>query len=342
MFVITRCSRPLWGPADEGAGGDAALAPGSQPAAGAPPASGAPPAAGADGADGADAKADSGPGQKSTLLDFAPKGDNAKPGDAAWKLPDGLEVPDHLLGTSAEETLRKLSTAYKGARAELSTRKREDGVLDGAVPKDIDGYKFEGDLEKDPILKDLASEESKPIVDAWRKAALEVGIPDAAFAKFMHTGIAKMQEAGLQVGLNPEQAMQINGEAEMEGLVQALGKAGADMALRQLDSFAQKLAERKILSSKEDVAEFGQMVGTARAAQIMQRIITAEFGEQAIPPGDPIEGGVTIEEAYQMQREALSISDATTRQEAVERADAALAKALAQGSTPGQVRSRVL
>lgn len=339
-MLIQGLSKPFWAAADDGGqgagGGDevAATADAGQNQ-------------GDQGGESGQGESQQGDGEaqpgKSSILDFAPKGEAAEgEGGEKWALPEGLDVPDHLLGTSAEDTLKKLSTAYKGARQELSTRKRADGVLEGEVPKDIEGYTFEGDAEKDPILKDLTSEESKPIVDAWRAAALEVGIPNAAFAKFMQTGIAKMQEGGLQLSADPEESARINGEAEMESLTQMLGKDGADMALRQLDTFAQKLANNGILSSKDDVAEFGQMVGTARAAQIMQRIITAEFGERAIPPGDAIDGAPTIEEAYEMQRQANSIKDMSERQEAVARADAALAKAMRKGSIPGQVRSRVL
>lgn len=338
MFII---AKPFWAPADEGAPGagtEGAAGDGTPGGDGSPPkqGDGEPPLEGGDAGT---------PPKGSSILDYAPKGDAKEGGDGDWKLPDGLEVPDHLLGTSAEETLKKLSTAYKGARQELSTRKREDGVLEGEVPKDLDGYTFdtiEGDPEKDPILADLTSEESKPIVDAWRKAALEVGIPNAAFAKFMHAGIAKMQEGGLNIALNGEEAAKINGEAEMEALTKDLGKDGADMALRQLDTFAQKLANNGILNSQEDVQEFGQMVGTAKAAQIMQRIITAEFGERAIPRADGVAGAPTLAEAYEMQERALKIENSTERQEAVARAEEQIQKAMRGGSTPGQVRSRVL
>jgi len=253
-----------------------------------------------------------------------------------------MEIPEHLVGLSAEDTLKKLSTAYKGARTELSTRKKDDGVLEGAVPKDIEGYQFTGDIENDPVLKDLTSEESKPIVDEWRKAAMEVGIPDAAFAAFMHKGMENMGKAGFGAFGDSEQAQQVNGKAEMAALVEDLGKSGADLTLRQLDTFAQKLANNGILTSQDEVEEFGQMVGTAKAARIMQRIITAEFGEKAIPMGDGVEGSPTLEEAYEQHNAALSMPRGADRDEAMRRAEARLAQAMAGGSTNGQLRSRVL
>ena len=141
----------------------------------------------------------------------------------------------------------------------------------------------------DVVLADLTSEESKPYVDAFREVAMEVGIPDAAFAKLMHGAVGKLVENGLSISTDPEQAMQINGEAEMEALTRDLGPQGANDALRQIDTFAQKLANNGILQNEKDVQEFAQMVGTAQGLQIMQRIIVAEFGEKAIPKAEGVE-----------------------------------------------------
>lgn len=284
-------------------------------------------------------------GRKGSLLDYAPKGKQAEGGEGGeeWKLPDGVDIPEHLVGTDAETTLAKIATAYRGARQELSTRGKADGVLEGEVPKDLDGYTFEGDTENDPILKDLTSEESKPIVDAWRAAAKEVGIPNTAFAKFMQMGMKNMTESGLTLTGDPEQAAQINGEAEMEALEKAVGKAGADQMLRQIDTYAQKLAEVGILTSKEDVQEFGQMVGTAKSMQLMNRIIVEMHGEKPIPRGDAVDGAPTLAEAYEQQNRALSMPKGADRDDAIAAADKALEKAMAgKSSTTGQLRSRVL
>ena len=218
-------------------------------------------------------------------------------------------------------------------------------MLEGSVPGKIDGYTFdsiEGDRDKDVVLADLTSEESKPYVDAFREVAMEVGIPDAAFAKLMHGAVGKLVENGLSISTDPEQAMQINGEAEMEALTRDLGPQGANDALRQIDTFAQKLANNGILQNEKDVQEFAQMVGTAQGLQIMQRIIVAEFGEKAIPKAEGVAGAPTLEEAYEQHRQALSMPPGSDREEAVSRAEKQLEKAMAQGSTPGAVRSRVL
>ena len=284
------------------------------------------------------------PPSRSSVLDFAPKGE-AEADPDAWKLPDGLELPEHLVGTSAEDTLGKLATAYRGARQELSTRKKADGTLDGAVPKELTGYTFdaiEADPETDPVLADLTSEDSQQYLDPAREVAMELGIPDATFAKFMHGYVSKLSENGLNLAVNPEEAARINGEAEMEQLSKDLGQQGADQALRQIDTFAQKLAQRGVLADKSDLEEFAQMVGTAKGLQIMQRIIVAELGERAIPKADGVEGAPTQEEAYEAHRQALSMPPGSDREAAVERAEAQLAKALQNSGQTGQIRSRVL
>ena len=283
---------------------------------------------------------------RSSIMDFAPKGGDKGAGEGDdWKLPDGLEVPDHLVGTSAEDTLGKLATAYKGARQELSTRvKPGEGQLEGTVPKEFSGYEITGDGETDDeIANELNTEASKPIVDQWRKAALEVGMPDAAFAKFMKLGMGNMIEAGYAMTGTPEEQAQINGEAEMEALTKEVGQAGADQMLAQMNNFAQRLATNGILQNQADVDEFGQMIGTSRAIQIMQRIIVGEFGEKPIPKAEGVEGALTVEEAYQLQNEAMALPAGAEKEEKLARAEKELRKALASGgSTPGQIRSRVL
>lgn len=281
------------------------------------------------------------PPAKSSIMDFAPKGDAPKPGEE-WKLPDGIEIPDHLRGTSAEDTLSKLSKAYAGARAELSKGGQKPSEEIGEIPDDPEKYEITGEDPDDPIFKDLTSEESKPIVDAWRAAAKEAGLGTKQFDAFMKMGMKNMVEGGLQIETDPEKAAQVNGEAEMKALEEQLGKSGADLALRQLDSFAVKLANKGILSNQEDVNEFSQMVGTARAAQIMQRIIVGEFGEQAIPPGDGVDGVPTLEEAYAAKDAALRMPPGSERDHAIQMAEQKLSRVMKEGSTTGSIRSKVL
>lgn len=327
MFKFHLAAAPVWAPADEGTEGETS-SPASEPS-----------TEGADPGTGSAPQPQKDPG--SSILDFAPKGEQVSEEDA-WKMPEGMDIPDHLRGSSAEDTLAKLSKAYKGARQELSSRKKGDGVLDGSIPDSIDGYEFTSEDPDSPAFKELTSEESKPIVDAWRKAALDNGIPDAAFNKFMQSGLNNMIENGMQIGGDPEEITRINGEMEMQRLVEEHGQAGANQMLRQVDSWAQKLADRGVLQDMDDVNEFAQMVGTAHGLKLMNRIIVAEFGEKAIPAASPLAGAPTTEEAYAAHREALSMKPGADREEAIARAEQMLNKAIQEGGTTGQVRSRVL
>lgn len=339
MWLFWTQWAPVWAP-EGSAGGETT---GNAAPADAPPGAGEQPPDG-----GASPEGDSGGtaagGSPSSIMDFKPQGDAPKDGEA-WKAPEGMEIPEHMVGSTAEDTLSKVLKAYTGARQELSTRQRDAGVLEGTVPKAADGYTFDSlevDPEKDAVLKDLTSEESKPIIDAGRKVAHQLGIPDKAFASFMYEYSKELQAQGLSFETDPESSAQIRGEAEMEDLVAAYGKNGADQMLRQIDTYAQKLAANGILQSQQDVDEFSQMIGTKRGLEIFHKILTVEFGEQAIPPGDPVEGDVTLEQAYAMKNEAMQMRRGADRDEAMQRAEAALSKALKSSSSTGAVRSRVL
>lgn len=349
--------KPLWD--SEGEGGSGAGAGASPPG---PGAGGASQPAGGDGSGGAAGNGDRPGGEpspsntsqqsRSSIMDFAGKSQSGAGDGEAWKLPEGVELPEHLVGASAEETLAKLAPAYRGARQELSTRKRDDGVLEGAVPKDLDGYAFEGDPEKDPVFKELMSEDSKPFLDAFRKKALEIGIPDKAFTALMEGGVRDLMESGkiqslADSGESLEEMQRINGEAEYEALQRYLGgSAQADQAMAQVLNFKEQLESQGIFHSDAERAEFDQMFGTALAQVVGQRMLVAVFNQKPIPLGDAAEGAPTMAEAYEKQREALGMQPGADRDAAIKAADEAIAKATRAapplGSTPGKIRSSVL
>jgi hypothetical protein len=314
------------------AGGEAAAGGEGQGEAANPPGE----AAGGDGESPAGAK-------PSSILDFATKEADPNAPRGKFEVPEGLEIPDHLVGDDANGTLAKLLKAYQGARSELSKGGQKPNAEIGEIPKDASGYEITSEDPEDPVFKDMTSEASKPIMDAWRKAAKEAGLGSKQFDAFMKMGYQNMIEGGLKVETDPEKAAKINGEAEMEALVGEVGKAQADQILRQLDTFAVGLANRGILSDQKDVDEFGQMVGTARAARIMQRIIVGEFGEKAIPSNtDGPAGTPTIDEAYAAKDAAWRIPEGAERDVAMKRAEEMLAKAMQEGGQTGTIRSKVL
>jgi hypothetical protein len=280
------------------------------------------------------------PSKPGSMLDFRSK---EKPGEGeageAWQLPEGLDVPEHLRGASAEDTLEKLVKAYNGAREKIA--KGETGEAP-KVPDSVDAYVFtQPEDPEDPVYKDLTSEASKPIVDNWREAAKEAGLSTEQFDKFLRTGMSKMFEQGLAVA-SPQEQADINAEQEWQALVKEVGQQGANTIAHQMTTYGQQLEKRGIIQDDADATEWLQMVGTARGARLMSRILSVEFGEKAIPPADAVDGAPTQEEAYAAHREAMSLPKGSDRDEAIQRAEEMLKKALNQNSTPGQIRSRVL
>ena len=284
-------------------------------------------------------------GGKSSILDFASfaskAGSEGDQGDGAWKLPDGLEIPEHLVGTSAEDTLAKLSKAYKGARQDVS-KGGKDGGLEGTVPDSPDGYTFEADGDDDKIAAEINSEASKPIMDAFKKAAHKHKIPDKAFTAFLRDGIAELGEQGISIG-NDEDVQRVNGEAEMAALSEEVGAKEASTIINTISNYGEKLAAKGVLQNEDDVAEFTQMVGTARAARIFHRLLVGELGEKPIPSAVGMDGQVTPQEAYAAHAAALKLPAGSERDQAVADANAKMQKAFGEGgSASGSIRSNVL
>jgi len=325
MWKFWQYHAPVWSPADEGSGGSGE--------------------GNGDGGEGGDGEGE-GQGQgNSSILDFATKG-KAKEGDGdgdAWKLPDGMELPDHLVGSSADETLAKLTKAYQGARRELSQKGKGEGKLEGAVPDDPDGYVFDAEGDDDKIAAELNSEASKPYVDAFRKAAHKLGIPDKAFTQLMREGLSGIAENGMPIGVSNEEAARISGEQEMASLVQEVGQKEASTIVNTIGTYAEKLAQRGVLKDEQDIAEFSQMVGTGRAARIFHRILTGEMGEKPIPMADGADGSVTPQEAYSRHAQASKMKPGAEKDAAMAEAQRLMQKAFGNSPQPtGSIRSGVL
>lgn len=276
-----------------------------------------------------------------SILDLASK---AKPGEAKpgepgqYTAPDFL--PDHLRGKDADETLTKLHTAYKGARDAMAKGR---GKLDGDVPEKSDGYTFEdtGTADApDKIFAELTNEASKPLVSAAQKAAHKMGIPDKAFQGFMREFVASAGESGLPIGMDDGEFQQISGEAEMEKLTELVGSGlEATTLVNTVENYAQKLVSRGTMT-KDDLAEFRVMVGTAESAHLFYKILTGELGEKPIPRTVGADGAMTSTEAYAMHARASALPQGSERTQAMEEANRAMVKAHGENSA-GSVRSSV-
>jgi|GEM_PF-1235971 len=331
MWKFWQYHAPVWSPADEGKSGsgegDGDGDSGDQGE-----------GAGGEGGDGEGAGSEQG---GSSILDFASKG-KSKDGDA-WKMPEGMELPDHLVGSSADDTLAKVTKAYQGARRELSQKGKGEGKLEGSVPEKPDGYVFDADGKDDKIAAELNSEASKPYVDAFRKAAHKLGIPDKAFTQLMRDGLGGIAESGMPMGVSNEEAQKISGENEMQSLVKEVGQKEASTIVNTIGTYAEKLVQRGVLKDDADVAEFSQMVGTGRAARIFHRILTGEMGEKPIPMADGADGSVTPQEAYAKHAAASRMPAGSEKDGAMAEAQRLMQKAFGNSPQPtGSIKSGVL
>lgn len=103
-----------------------------------------------------------------------------------WQAPK--DVPEHLLGKDAAETLEKLSKAYKGARDELSRGKE-------VIPEKADDYIVElpDDIAKAVLKPDDSGKD--PLFEKIRLAAHEKKIPAStvqALAEVFYGEVAEM------------------------------------------------------------------------------------------------------------------------------------------------------
>jgi len=320
---------PLWEGENEGAGG------GSQGEG----------SGGNDGEGGSQGDQGQGGGSQS-ILDFANKGGAADEGAQnkgdGFKLPEGLQLPDHLVGLSLEDTLSKVSKAYAGARRELSQGKPGSSQLEGEVPKEFDQYSptFEAEGDDDVVASEINSEVSKPIVDIFRKAAFDLQIPDKTFQKFLRAGLGEMAKQGMPIGVTQEQAIQISAEKELGSLTQQVGRAEAGTIINTLENYGAKMVERGAFSAA-DLAEFRVMVGTADSARVFYRILTGELGEKPIPLGDGGDGQMTAVDAQAKYAAAKAMPHGPERDAALASAQKAMEQAYGNNSS-GSVRSSVL
>lgn len=255
---------------------------------------------------------------------------------AEYKAPE--TIPEHMRGKDADETLTNVLKAYTGARKSLSEGK---GKLEGNVPDSVDGYTFEAEGDDDTLAAEMNSEESKPVVDAFKKAALEIGIPDTAFSAFMRAGLKNAAEAGVPVGMSNEEAVEISAAAEMERMVELMGgEKEAGTVTNTVKAYGDKLIESGVIA-RDDLATFNDMCGTADCSRLFYQIMTAEFGEKPIPLADPGADKLTSTDAYAMHAKAEGMPEGAEKDAARIDARAAMEKTFGQQSA-GSVRSNVL
>lgn len=274
---------------------------------------------------------------QSSILDMASGEKPEQQEGEAWTPPE--DVPEHLRGETPDDTIKKLMTAYQGARRDISQGRKP--ATDGTVPDSPDGYEIAVEGDDDKIGAELTSEASKPIVDAFRAAAHKQGLTAEQFQAFMRDGMSQVAEQGFPIGASDDEAQQISAEAEMEKLTEiAGGQQQANTIINTVGTYAEKLVNNGVIT-QDDLAEFRQMAGTAESAQLFYRIITSELGEKPIPMPAAGEGSVSATDAYASYEAAMRIEDPAQREAAMADAQSKMQRAFG-GKQAGSVRSNVL
>jgi hypothetical protein len=335
---------PVWAPEGEGEGGGGGAGEGSGggEGQGGGQGDGGQGSQGGQGGEGQGGEGEGGKARPGGILDMA-QGGGKKAGDKGgeggegdWKLPDGLELPDHLKGKDADSTLALVAKAYKGARQELSAKGKGGEGAPADIPEKPEEYVIASQGDDDKVAAELNAEASKPVLAGFQAAAKEAGIGKAQFETFMRKGLEAAAAAGVPIGMTDQEAQDLSGEAELEALTEMYGSQVAQTKVNSVGAYGEKLVANQVLKDEADIHEFAIMVGTARSADIMSRIIEYEFGERPIPAPQGIDGKVSVEAANRAHQEALKMKPGAEREEAVAAAEKLMEKAYGTQGTGSQ------
>ncbi|MCF6216811.1 MAG: hypothetical protein L3J58_11660 [Emcibacter sp.] len=177
-------------------------------------------------------------------------------------------IPEHLRGKDGVETANKLLEAYKGLRkgGEKAPEKAEDYTLD--VATNLDGF------------LDPASDEDKPILDAFRAVAHEHGLSNNQFGNIINGFYGKLIETGAI-----EKPLDMNAQVEILG-----GKEQAARLIGVNAAWGDGLVTSGALT-KEEGAEFKIMAGSGMGLRVMNKL-REMTGDRTAPAKFPAgEGG---------------------------------------------------
>jgi len=229
-----------------------------------------------DGEDGADG--DGGAG-KTKLSDMKKAGDDAGDGDGKSKGIDGLKldhIPKHFVGKTAQETIDKIHDAYKGLRDKGAEK----------APENVDGYELTVSDDNKQFL-DPASEDDKPVIDAFKQVALDAGLSASKFNEILNGAVKAFQEGGLiEAATDPDKEFEVFGD-KLEGM----------KVLNTVEAWGKGLLESHVLSKDEHV-EFENMAGTGLGLKVMNTLREAAGGA-AVPVNLPV--GVSGDAAKELQ-----------------------------------------
>ena len=213
----------------------------------------------------------SGTKRKGPNLDDLADGDKKSDDDDGDKKSefDYDNVPKALRGKDAQETIDKLSKAYKGQRNK------------GTAPENVDDYTL--DLPE-VVASAMASDdpENKQVFDILKTLAKDNGLSTEQYSNVIGGLLGQLQEANfIETPIDPKEHFALlGGEVEGRKIAQVVKNWGEGML-------------RKEILTAEEHEEFKIMAGTAYGVRIMSKM-REMTGKQTIPVnfGD-VDGKVT-------------------------------------------------
>lgn len=227
--------------------------------------------------------------------------EKAAAGTEGWKAPDF--VPENLRGKSPEETLQKLTDAWKGYRDKEAKREK--------LPEAPDGYTYAPSEKVKPYWAENVADD--PVLQSVREAALAAEIPPSKFQGFMDAVLGSMVDMGLvdrpvvpdEVlgGMVPESASTLPREEQLRAAGQRV--LAIDGAMKAF------VADRKLPETV--TREAGLLLSTAEGLQFLEALLPIP-GKAGAAPG--IQPGGTAPSQTQVTAESLRQRQADPRNRA--------------------------
>lgn len=228
--------------------------------------------------------------------------------DGKAKPYDPGSLPDGILGETDQATIDNLVGTLKSARQAISKGKHKTPD----VPDDAAGYEITSTGDDDAIALAMNGEEAGDVMGVARDAALDAGLGKEQFEKFVRAFMEKGGDVGML--MSDEDAIKISAGEEMKELITTVGsEQGAKQIVNTVSAYFDKLKAVEIVS-EADREEWNTMVGTARASEMMYRVLTEIAGFKPVPlEGARGDETYTHVEAQALQAKALRMEPGAER-----------------------------
>ena len=164
--------------------------------------------------------------------------------------------------------------------------KLSKGEFTGVPPKDASEYTLDLAEELQPLVPD-----DDPMVDAARNAALEAGMTNEQFGKFMPTVVQALAELRAQAEAPPTEeqleAQRLQAEEARKAEIEKLGPSGGKI-VAAINDFRLSLVADGTLSEEEGEA-MRNMVFDAQSAKVMNKLRARRGERDNIPLSVPVD-----------------------------------------------------